>query len=332
MRLDWKAGAGIALSALLLWWTLHDVDFAAVWHELGASNGWLWLASTVAATLLFPVRARRWRTILDPVAPRLPFGPLWRATAIGMMLNNVAPGRAGDPARAFVLRRERPEIPLGAALASVAVDRVFDAVVLLVFLFAAPLDPRFPAHAVIGGYSLPALARTLVVLTSGLVFGLYAVVAAPEVLARALARALRRVAPRWESRGAAAVLAFAGGLGVLRDPRRFGAVFAWSFAHWLLCAWSVYLGFLAVGIPAPLTAALFLNSLLGVASALPASPGFFGLFEATARYGLAVYGVGATAAVSWALGYHILTFVPITVLGLVHLTQLGLTLHQVADA
>lgn len=332
MRFDWKAGVGIALSAALLWWTLHDVDFVAVWTELRTSNGWLWLASTVAATLIFPVRARRWRTILDPVSPRIPFAPLWRATAIGMMLNNVAPGRAGDPARAVAVSRERPEIPLGAALASIAVDRVFDAVVLLIFLFAAPLDPRFPAHATIGGYSLPALARTVVVLTAGLVFGLYAVVAAPEVLASALARVLRRVAPRWEARGAAAVLAFAGGLGVLRDPRRFVAVFAWSVVLWLLCAWSVFLGFRAVGIAAPFTAALFLNSLLGVASTLPASPGFFGLFELTSRYGLALYGVAATPAVSWALGYHILTFIPITVLGLVHLAQLGLTLRQVADA
>lgn len=332
MRLDWKAGLGIVLSAVLLWWTLHDIDFAGVWGVLRASNGWLWLASTVAATLIFPVRARRWRTILDPVVPRLPFGPLWRATAIGMMLNNVVPARAGELARPVVLVRERPDVPFGAALASLAVDRVFDAIVILLLLFAAPLDPAFPTDAQVGGYSLPALARTLVVVTAGLVFGLYAVVAAPEVLARGLGRVLRRVAPRWEARGVGALRAFAGGLGVLRDPRRFGAVFAWSVFHWVLCAWSVWLGFRAVHIPAPFTAALFLNSLLSVASALPASPGFFGLFEITSRLGLALYGVSATRAVSWALGYHILTFIPITVFGFVHLAGLGLTLHQVADA
>lgn len=329
MRLDWKAGLGIALSAVLLWWTLHDVDFTAVWNELRTSNGWLWLASTVTATLIFPVRARRWRTILDPVAPRLPFGPLWRATAVGMMLNNVAPARAGEVARAVVLRRERPEVSFGAALASLAVDRAFDAIVILLFLFAAPLDPAFPADARVAGHSLPALGRTLVVLTAGLVFGLYAVVAAPEAFARVAGRALRRLAPRWEERGTGAIRAFAGGLAVLREPRRFGAVFAWSVGHWLLCAWSVYLGFQAVGIRAPFTAALFLNSLLSVASALPSSPGFFGLFEVTSRYGLALYGVPPTVAVSWALGYHILTFVPITVFGFVHLAGLGLTLGQV---
>ncbi len=332
MRLDWKAGLGIALSAVLLWWTLHDIDFAVVLDVLRASNPWLWLASTVAATLIFPVRARRWRTILDPVVPALPFRPLWRATAVGMMVNNVAPARAGEIARVATLVRERPDVPFTAALASLAVDRAFDAIVLLLLLFVAPLDPAFPRGVRLYGQSVPALALGTTVLTVVLIAGLYALVMAPDGFARLLARATRRLAPRWEARGTAAVRSFADGLGVLRDPRRFAAVFAWSLAHWLLCAWSVWVGFRAVGITAPFSAALFLNSLLSVASAVPASPGFFGLFESVSRVGLAVYGVPAALAVSWALGYHVLTFIPITVLGFVHLAQLGLTLHQVADA
>lgn len=331
MRFDWKAGLGIVLSALLLWWTLHDINGAAVWGVLRASHGWLWLASTVAATLIFPIRARRWRTILDPVVPHLPFRPLWRATAIGMMVNNVAPARAGEIARAAVLCRERPDVPFGGALASIAVDRLFDALVLLLLLFAAPLDPAFPTGSRVNGSSVLAIGRGGVVLTVLLLAGLYAVVAAPDVFARLLARITRRVLPHWEARAAATVRTFAEGLGVLRDPRRFAAVFAWSLVHWLLCAWSIWLGFRAVDIPAPFSAALFLNSLIGVASAIPASPGFFGVFESVSRVGLAVYGVRATRAVSWALGYHILTFVPITVLGFVSLARLGLNLHQVAE-
>ena len=331
MRLDWKAGLGIVLSAVLLWWTLHDIAFERVWEVLRASNAWLWLASTVAATLIFPVRARRWRTILDPVVPRLPFRPLWRATAVGMMVNNVAPARAGEIARVVALVRERPDVPFAGALASLAVDRVFDAIVILLLLFVAPLDPAFPRGVRLYGQSVPALAFGTTLITVVLIGGLYAVVIAPDAFALVLARVTRRVAPGWETRGSAAVRTFAEGLGVLRDPRRFAAVFAWSVAHWLLCAWSVWVGFRAVGIEAPFSAAVFLNSLLSVASAIPASPGFFGLFESVSRVGLAIYGVPATLAVSWALGYHILTFVPITVLGFVHLAQLGLTLHQVAD-
>ena len=57
------------------------------------------------------------------------------------------------------LTREVPRASLAAALASLAVDRVFDAIVLLLLLFAALLDPAFPRGARLNGQSVPALAR-----------------------------------------------------------------------------------------------------------------------------------------------------------------------------
>jgi hypothetical protein len=48
------------------------------------------------------------------------------------------------------------------------------------------------------------------------------------------------------------------------------------------------------------------------------------VFEASTKVALAVYGVDDTFAVSYALGYHLLTFVPITVIGLWYLWRMGL--------
>jgi uncharacterized protein (TIRG00374 family) len=324
MRLDWKSALGIALSVFLLWWTLHDQPLGAVWAAVRASDWALWLASTVAATLIFPLRARRWRTILEPVAAGLPYGPLWRATAIGMMVNNIAPARAGELARAYALTREVPRVSLPAAFASLAVDRVFDAIVLLLLLFLAPLDPAYPRGGTLYGQSVPALARGGVVAVLALLAALYGLVAFPDAAERVFRLLARRLAPRLEARGADALRAFSTGLGVLRSPGRFAAVFAWTLAHWVLAAWSLWLGFRAVGITAPLSAAIFLNSVSSVATAFPSSPGFFGVFESVSKVVLQLYGVGATQAVSWALGYHLLTFVPITVIGAVYAVRLGL--------
>ncbi len=328
MRIDWKSALGIALSVLLLWWTLHDQPLAAVWAAVGRSNWWLWAASTTAATLIFPLRARRWRTILAPVAARVPFGPLWRATAIGMMVNNVAPARAGEVARAYALTREVPRLSLAASFASLAVDRVFDAIVLLLLMFVAPLDPAFPPGGTLYGQSVPALARGGVVAVVALLAALYLLVAFPDAAERAFRLLAGRIAPRLEARGAAALRAFATGLGVLRSPGRFAAVFAWTLAHWLLAAWSLWLGFRAVGITAPFTAALFLNSVSSVATAVPSSPGFFGVFESVSKVALQLYHVPPTLAVSWALGYHLLTFVPITLIGAVYAVRLGLGFRE----
>ena len=112
MKFDWKSVLGIVLSALLLWWTLRGESLGEVWNVLRASNGLLFALGTVFATCIFPLRARRWRTILEPVAGPIPFGPLWRSTAIGMMMNNVFPLRAGEFARAFALTREVPRVAI----------------------------------------------------------------------------------------------------------------------------------------------------------------------------------------------------------------------------
>src|SRR3712207_4142321 len=130
MRLDWRSALGIALSALPLWWTLHGAPLGEVWAAVARSNWPLPLAAKAVGTGIFPIRAREWRTILEPAVGRLPFGPLWRATAIGMMVNNVVPARAGELARAYALTREVPRLGFPASLASLAVDRVFDAIVL----------------------------------------------------------------------------------------------------------------------------------------------------------------------------------------------------------
>src|SRR5439155_15546012 len=128
MKLGWRGALGFLISAALLAYLFHSIEWSKVVQHIREANYGLLALTAVVATCIFPLRARRWRTILDPVAPHVPLGKLWRATAIGMMVNNVLPARAGEPARAFALWREAPEVPFSTAFASLAVDRVFDAI------------------------------------------------------------------------------------------------------------------------------------------------------------------------------------------------------------
>lgn len=328
MKVGARGALGILLSVALLAWTMRDVQFGEVWDILRRSNLSLMLGAALAATLTVPLRARRWRTILDPVEPNLPLGQLWRSTAIGVMLNNVLPARAGEPARAYALSRENPRVPFAAAFASLAVDRVFDALVLLLLMFGAMFAPDFPREATIAGQSVVSWAATGVIGMIGLIIVLYLIVLFPERLLLIFEAFSRRVAPKIETRGKQALIAFASGLGVLRNPKRFASVLWWTLLHWLLQAFAFWLGFRAVGIQASMAAALFLQGIMAIAVALPSSPGFFGVFEFTAKAVLAIYGVDPTRAVSWAIGYHLLSFVPITIIGGYYFVHLGLRLKE----
>lgn len=331
MKPSWRSAVGIALSAVLLWWTLRDVSLALVWHELARSSIPLFLGSALCATLIFPLRAFRWRTILQPVAPNQPFGALWRSIAIGMMANNVLPARAGEIARAYALTKQT-KVPFATSIASLAVDRLFDMVVLLLLAGGAFFDPQFPREARIAGQTLGHIAQGSIVFVVVLVLSLYALAVFPTQLVRAFELFARRVSPALEERGKSVLFRFSEGLSVLRSPQRFVAVLLWTVAHWLLNALGFWLGFKAVGIALPFSAALFLQTLIAVGVALPSAPGFFGVFEKFATVGLAIYGISATAATSWAIGFHILSFIPITVIGVWYFTQLGIHLTDINKA
>lgn len=327
VKKHFRAALGVVLSGALLWWALRGTPLSRVVQVLAHANWWLLAVATVFATLIFPLRARRWRTILDPIYHHLPFGPLWRATAIGMMVNNLVPARAGEVARAYVLTRETP-VPFSTSIASLAVDRVFDAIVLLLLAFLALLDPQFPHGVRIAGQSVTSWAIGGTALVACAVGVLYGLVFFPTQLIRLFELFARRLSPRIEERGRAALVTFAEGLSVLRSPVHFIAVFGWTVLHWLCNAFGWWIAMRAVGITVPFSASLLLQSLVALGVAVPAAPGYFGVYETIGTLGLGLYGVPADQATSWALGFHILTFIPITVIGLWYAARLGLNLRE----
>jgi len=319
------------LSAGLIYWTLHGISPTEVAHRLSEADPLLFAAAIFCATAIFALRARRWETILQPVVGKLPFGPLWRATAIGMMVNNVVPARAGEIARAYALTKEAP-VPFATSLASLAVDRLFDAIVLLVLAAAAVLDPALSNTETLAGRPLASFATGAGLVVLVLLAGLYSLVFFPKQLLRLFELFARRVSPTIEERGRTVLETFFSGLSVLRSPGHFAAVLGWTVAHWLLNALGFWLAFKSVGITAPFSAALFLQAFIALGTAVPALPGFFGVFEYMSVQGLAVYGVGQQQAATWAIGYHLLSFIPITVIGAYYFARLGVKLRDLQPA
>jgi uncharacterized protein (TIRG00374 family) len=257
---------------------------------------------------------------------------LWRAIAIGMMGNNVLPARAGELARAYTLSRESDRVSFSASFASLAVDRVFDASIVLLLMLAATMDPSFPRHRTIGTYPVSNIIGTGAIFALVALTALYLIVLFPTQIITVFEWFARRVAPRFETMGRKALLSFAEGLSVLRHPGRFVGVLLWTVAHWLMNALAFWVGFRAVGIHAPFSAALLLQGLIAIGVAVPSLPGFFGVFESFARAGLAIYGVDPALAASWAISFHVLTFVPITLIGIYYFARLGLHLGDLRRA
>ena len=314
-------------------WVLYKIDPRQVWSYAQHANFWLLLLAVVVATVTFPVRAIRWRLILRAGDGRpFPFLPLWHATTIGFMANNLLPARAGEVARAYVASRQLP-VRFTTALGSIVVERVFDALIMLGLMAVAIAAPSFPAQALVGGRSLSTIAATTAVLFGVLLLVALYIANRPTRWLTLVERIARRTLPvRVADRAVHASGGIVEGLAVLKSPARFAGVVFWSLVQWVINAAAFAVCFRAFGLAVPFEAALLLQGIIGFGVAVPSTPGFLGVFEAATLVTLQLYGVDSSLAVSYALTYHLTTFLPITLLGLWSLSRLHLKLREVSSA
>ena len=110
------------------------VLLALIWH-VGAGNVFrvvlgvdpLSLASGALLTMgvLF-LRSWRWRILCGGFDINLSVGDAIRLYLLGTFVSSIAPGRAGDFAKAYYLRERQPEAGLAVGIATVAYDRLLD--------------------------------------------------------------------------------------------------------------------------------------------------------------------------------------------------------------
>lgn len=317
---------GLALSFGLLWWALRDVSVAEVAGRIRRADPVLFGGAVLVMLAGFWTRAIRWGILLSPVAGRVPFRSLLAATFIGFGVNNVLPARIGEFARAYSLSRQEP-VKTGSSFATLVIERLLDGVALISLLFISMASSSFPSAE--GGMDVRSGALAAAVVMAGVGVALYIGVAAPALAGRIARSVLRLFPERLRDPTLSALRSFALGLAVLKSPRLFLVSALLAFGQWAFLATSYQLGYLAFGIHSvPYTGAVFLQSLISLAVAIPSSPGFFGPFEAGARIGLGIWGVPAEQAISFAIGFHIAGFIPVTLIAIYYIWRLNLSWSQ----
>jgi uncharacterized protein (TIRG00374 family) len=317
---------GIGISAALLYWSFRGTHWSDIVGYLRTANIWPVVLGVVTATTTFVLRLFRWRLLLraeDGTA--LPPTPLWHALAMGFMANNVLPFRMGELVRTFAAAR-LTRVRFTASLASVAVERLFDALTVILLMAVGLFVTGIPAGTKVGGVGINRIALVGgLVSVGGLIAG--GLVVAFPLLAERVARALvpsQKIADKLVG----IIEGIRLGLSALRSPGRIAAIIAWSFAVWLVNALSFYLMFGAFGITVDFAGALVMQGLIMFGVAVPAAPGYVGLFEAPIILVLGLYGLSSGLALTYALTYHITTFIPITLLGAWSVMRTGIGLGQ----
>jgi uncharacterized protein (TIRG00374 family) len=319
----WQFWAGVAISLFFLYFALRGLQFGDVWVTLEGANYW-WLIPGVLIYLVGVIaRAWRWHYLLRPVKS-IPTTTLFPITAIGYMGNNIYPARAGEVLRAIVLKKFEG-VAISASLATIVVERVFDGVVMLGFVFLNL--PELARLTVSSGFI--GNIQTLAIWGAGVFLGVLALFILaglyPEKTIWFVKWISRYVIPaRFREQVIGLAESFLGGLAALRSPRDFLMIFFTSIVIWLLETGKYWFVMQAFPLEVSFFTLMLMNGIVNLATTIPSAPGYVGTFDAPGIAVLQAYGVDKAIAAGYTLVLHIALWVPITALGAYYLARAGI--------
>jgi uncharacterized protein (TIRG00374 family) len=313
------------LTVGLLAFFLRKANPADVWAETRRADPVLLLYAVIVTALTYLVRAWRWQSLLAPIGPTR-YRVAFETTVIGFAANALIPGRVGEVLRPYLLAR-REHLNATSAFATIILERLLDlATVLLLFAgFVFTVKPGVisgdPAQFAVvkfgGGVAAASAVAGLIVL--------FTLAGHPERLGRAALRVERLLPARVAGMLAGFVETFAQGLAVLRHPSRLVAALALSFPMWMSIAAGIWLTSQAFHITFPYAGSFLVMTILVVGVAAP-TPGGVGAFHAAYQFAvMEFFAAQADRAVGAAIVLHAVSFVPVTLLGLVFMAREGLT-------
>ena len=323
-----RAALVLVLTAGLLAFFLRGVDPGTVWAEARRANPFLLVAAILTVLVTYAIRAFRWQYLLAPIGPTR-FTTAFQTTVIGFAASFLLPARAGEVLRPYLLAR-REQLPPTAAFATIILERLLDlmTVLLLFGVFVLAVDPATlsgePAlYARVKTGGLLAAAASI----AGLLV-LFALAGHPERLGR-VALKVERVLPERLARAVAGfVESFAQGLAVMRQPGRLLVSLMLSLPLWLSIAAGIWMTSRAFHMTFGYLGSFLVMTLLVVGVAVP-TPGGIGGFHAAYAFAVTrLFGATQEQAVACAIVLHAVSFVPVTLLGLVIMAQQGLSLGR----
>ncbi len=323
----WQFWLGILISAIFLYLVLRKIDYNQLGQVLKTAD-YRWLIPGVAVYFVaLWARAWRWHYLLRPLKA-IPTTTMFPIVTIGYAGNNIFPARAGEVVRAVVLKRKQG-VPISASLATIIIERVFDGIVMLAFVFVnlAELTRLTSVSIDIAGVKLGI--REVAIWGSVAFFGALAIflIAAmfPALTDRLITRIVTRLAPeRMREKILGISRRFLDGLESLRSPLDVLMVFVTSVIIWLLETVKYWFVMHAFSFSVSFFALMLMNGVVNLATTIPSAPGYLGTFDLPGIAVLQAYNISREVAASYTFVLHFALWFPVTAVGLYYMFREGI--------
>jgi glycosyltransferase 2 family protein len=304
---SFRVWVGFAVSIVFLYLAFRGQDIDAIREALRGANYWYVIPAIALYFVGVYLRSFRWAYVLRAIHPTSA-RQLFPVVVIGYMANNILPLRAGEFVRSYVLS-SRTGIRKTSILATIAVERIFDGLTMLLFILFASLF-----IALTDQLENVALLASMIFGSVLLLLGLLTTRLAQDVLIARVLPLLPNVARASAERMLESVFT---GLSVLRRRNDLIVVSGVSIIAWLFEASMYLLISIGFGLGIGIAAILLVTAVANLATLIPSSPGYVGPFEAGVLLALVgAIGIQRELALSFAIVVHAALYVPITLWGL----------------
>ncbi|MDP6924263.1 MAG: lysylphosphatidylglycerol synthase transmembrane domain-containing protein [Candidatus Scalindua sp.] len=335
MKLDKKKImllAGILISIICSWLFVRKIE----WSSLGIAFSeakYIYIFPTIMIMFAsFYIRTIRWEVLISPVK-KVSVLNLFSVNMIGFMANNVLPARLGEFIRPVMVARKE-KIGVSASFATVAIERVFDilgiiVIASLLFCFL-PSDISQNTNSLTVIHQLKKWSAIMAFLGICAIAILFLLSLYPKKAGAAFEKLLFIFPHYLRDKLVNLLHSFISGLQVFDHKTKLLWVGMLSIIIWLLNVASIYVLCYSFDIGLSCAGSCFVTVCIALAVALPQAPGFIGVFHIATQKSLDVFGVGLSSAQSFAILLWAVSIIPVTVAGLLFLWREGISFGEIS--
>jgi len=315
---------GCVISVAFLYLAGRKVDFSLMWEAFTKVNYWFVLLAIPVMFFSHFLRALRWRFLMDPIK-KVDVASLFSALLIGYMANILMPAHLGELLRAYVLGKKR-EVSASSTFATIVVERIIDVFALLLLMVFAILLYPFPDWINKAGYAM---------LVSTVVFFVFLILLKKyfAFLERFLDLFLKPLPKGMQERLGRGIRSFVLGIVPLRSGWDYLVVAVLSVVIWVCYGFIIHLVLYAFDLVSvyhlPWSTSLIILVITTIGIVIPSSPGYVGTYHWLCQVSLALFGVPAGPALSFAILTHGVNFLPVLIVGLVLAYYEGVEIFRV---
>lgn len=324
---SWRVLLGLLVSAGFLAYAFRGQDYGLIRDSIKQADYTFMIPAICCYIVGVAIRACRWKILLKPIVD-VPTREIVPINAVGFMANNILPLRTGELVRSYIVS-QKYGVRKTAALATIAVERIFDGLTMLGFILTAATVVSLTSE-------LRHIAIIAFVLFAVVLIGLCLLTLGGNLRDRLLQIALGPLPTPVADRVERMAESMLSGLGILRRKTDLAFVAGLSIVAWLFEAstyWWVSRAFgveltSVMGVPET----LLTTGIANLATLIPSGPGYVGTFEN--GVGLVLnnaLGVSKTLALTYAIVLHALLFFPVTLWGAFEWWRQHLSLRTVRE-